>query len=156
LIENKENHKWGSKFPFGCGEEVGSMSILYVIKEKLNPQDREARGKFYLQSKIRGHKSYKSIIKSAMRNTTLNVNELDMALTIWFEEGVRALSKGFSVEAVGLGTFTVSIQSKGAETEDETTAANKESLKLNCRLNPETRELVNKFSLEKIDLNKTL
>jgi predicted histone-like DNA-binding protein len=132
------------------------MSILYSIREKLNPQHRDERGKFYLQAKIRGHKSHKNIIKSATRNTTLNEKELDMALTIWFEEVIRSLSDGFSVEAVGLGTFSVSIQSKGAETEDEATASNRKSLRLNFRLNPETRDLVNKFSLEKFDPDKTL
>jgi predicted histone-like DNA-binding protein len=132
------------------------MSVLYVIRQLLNPQDRGARPKFYLKAKIRGHKSHKDILQNAARNTTINPIELDMAVNAWFEEVVRALEDGFSVEVTDLGHFTVSIRSEGSDTEEEVSANKKKNIALKFIPSGKIRNTVNRFSLEKFNPNKTL
>jgi nucleoid DNA-binding protein len=125
------------------------MSILYVVEPIANPQDRLASPKFYLRAKIRGHKRHKDVITAAARNTTLNAKELDIAVATWFEEVVRSLADGFSVEVAGLGTFSLSIKSEGSDTEAEATASKKKQVAINYRTSPEIRDTANKFTLEK-------
>jgi nucleoid DNA-binding protein len=132
------------------------MSVLFVVAPIANPQNRAAAPKFYLRTKIRGHKTHKDILAGAARNTTINAKELDLGINAWFEEVVRSLGDGFSVEVAGLGTFSLSIKSKGSDTEAEATAAKKESMHINYMANPEIRNTVNRFSLEKFKPDGTL
>jgi nucleoid DNA-binding protein len=121
-----------------------------------NPQDRNAAPKYYLRTKIRGHKTHRDILAGAARNTTLNAKELDMGISAWFEEVVRSLGDGFSVEVAGLGTFSLSVKSKGSDTEAEATAAKRESLQIHYAANPEIRDTVNRFTMEKFMPDGTL
>ncbi len=125
------------------------MSILYVAAPKKNPLNPEAGEKFYLQSKIRGHKSHRNILNTAAKNISLNPKEIDTAVTAWLEAMQSALEDGFSVEVEGLGTFSTSIKSEGVATEAEATPAKIKSIALAFRPKPELHEKVNKFKLEK-------
>ena len=125
------------------------MSLLYVIAPKKNPQDLAAGEKFYLQSKIRGHKSHRNILTAASKNTTINPKEIDMAVSVWLDAMTTALADGFSVEVEGLGTFSTSIKSEGASSEAEATPAKVKKISLAFRPKPELFKQINDFKLEK-------
>lgn len=132
------------------------MSLLYVATPRKNPQDGNAPAKYYLQSKIRGHKKHKDILAAAAKNTTLSNKEVDMAVSAFFESLFESLSDGFSVEVESLGTFSTSIKSEGAASESEATAATVTNIGLAFRSKPEVYERVNKFKLEKYVPGSTL
>jgi nucleoid DNA-binding protein len=132
------------------------MSLLYVVTPIASPQDRAAAPKYYLRAKIRGHKTHKDILAGAARNTTFNAKELDVCVSAWFEEVVRSLGDGFSVEVADFGSFSLSLKSKGSDTEAEATAAKKEFVHINYTAHPDIRNTVNRFTLEKYKPEGTL
>ncbi|MDR3246507.1 MAG: HU family DNA-binding protein [Prevotellaceae bacterium] len=132
------------------------MSILFTVKKRKNPGNASAPEKFYLISKIRGHKKHKNILEDAARNITSSPKEVDLSVSAWSESVVRSLSDGFSVEVAEFGTFSVSIRSEGSDTEEDATVAKKESVQINFKASPELRDMVNRFHLEKFDPNKSL
>jgi predicted histone-like DNA-binding protein len=132
------------------------MSLLYVVTPKKNPQNAVAGEKFYLQSKIRGHKTHRNILETAAKNTTINKKEIDMAVSVWLDALMSALSDGFSVEVEGLGTFSTSIKSEGMTSEAEATPAKVRKISLAFRPKPEIYKQVNEFKLDKYVPGKTL
>ncbi len=132
------------------------MSLLYVVKAKRNPQNAAAGEKYYLQSKIRGHKSHKAMLNAASKNTTINPKEIDVAVSVWLDALKSALADGFSVEVEGFGTFSTSIKSEGSASESEATPAKLKSISLAFRPKPEMYYEVNKFTMEKYTPDGTL
>jgi len=125
------------------------MSLLYVAAPRTNPTNPLAPKKYYLQSKIRGHKSYRSILNTAAKNITANPKEIDLAVNAWLDAMFSALEDGFSVEMEGFGTFSTSIKSEGVATEEEATPAKLKNISMSFRVKPEVRQKVNNFKLEK-------
>jgi predicted histone-like DNA-binding protein len=132
------------------------LGILYVLRRLGNPGDKSAPKKYYLASKIRGHKRHKDVLEDAARNITSSPKEIDLAVSTWSEAIIRALSDGFSVEVADFGTFSTSIKSAGSDTEEDATAAKLESIQINFKPSTELRELINKINLEKFDPTKSL
>jgi len=132
------------------------MGLLYVTAAKRNPADSTAPVKYYLQSKIRGRKTYRNLLETAGKNTTINPKEIDLAVSAWLDALTGALADGFSVEVEGLGTFSTSIKSVGVLTEAEATVSKRKSISLIFRPKPEMRKKVNDFTLEKYTPGGTL
>jgi nucleoid DNA-binding protein len=132
------------------------MGILYTLRLIGNPGDASAPKKYFLLSKIRGHKRHKDILEDAARNITSSPKEIDLAISTWSEAITRGLSDGFSVEVADFGTFSTSIKSAGSDTEADATVAKLESIQINFKPSSELRALVNQFSLEKFDPSKSL
>jgi predicted histone-like DNA-binding protein len=132
------------------------MALLYTVVSRRNPIKPDEQPKFFLQSKIRGHKSHKEILAAAAKSTTLSPKEVDAAVSEWKDALFTALSEGFSVEVEGLGTFSTSIRSTGVETEAAAAPAKVTDIALAFRAKPEVYALVNSFKLEKFSADGTL
>jgi hypothetical protein len=58
------------------------MSILFTVQKRKNPGNPSALERFYLISKIRGHKKHKNVLEDAARNITSSPKEVDLSVSV--------------------------------------------------------------------------
>lgn len=132
------------------------MSLLYTVVQKGNPGKPTDAKKYFLQSKIRGSKSYQQVLTEAARNNALNAKEIDGGIYAFLQAMMSDLEDGFSVEIEGLGTFSISISSEGARTEPEATPLKVKEISVAFRPKSEVRKKISEFRLEKFVPGRTL
>lgn len=132
------------------------MSLLYTVVQRGNPGNPAAPKKYFLQSKIRGSKTYKQILAEAAKNNALNVKEIDNGVYAVLQALFANLEDGFSVEIEGLGTFSTSVSSEGTDLETDATPAKVKSITVAYRPKPEVHKAVNGYKLEKFVPDRTL
>jgi predicted histone-like DNA-binding protein len=98
------------------------MSLLYKIIKRLNPQNRAAAPKYYAEAVIRGKISYEEFLDAVCKDTTLNRDEVRMALNKSFKTILEFSKLGFNVHLDTLGHTRVSFRGEGKDTPEEVTA----------------------------------
>jgi nucleoid DNA-binding protein len=89
----------------------------------LNPQNRSAAPKYYLEAKSRGSIGIEELLDAICEDNTLNRDEARMALNIAFRKSGDFLRLGFNVDWGELGSMRTTLRSRGVDTEQEATAA---------------------------------
>jgi predicted histone-like DNA-binding protein len=97
------------------------MSLLYKIIKRFNPQNR-AVVKYYAEAIIRGKISFEDFLDAVCRDTTLNRDEVRMALNKSFQTLLEFSKMGFNVHLGMLGHTRVSMRGEGKDTPEEVTA----------------------------------
>jgi predicted histone-like DNA-binding protein len=110
------------------------MALFYNKVERGNPQDLKAPKKWYISLKTLGLVREKEIGKAMADETTLNPKEAEMALYQAEKVIAARLLDGHTVELGELGSFRLTVNSKGADKEEEATAQN--ITKVNIRFTP--------------------
>ena len=93
--------------------------MKYVVQPKKNPQDREAPEKFYLVSKIVGNITFKEIAREIEKRSSLTRGDIENVLSNLVEVIPLFLRNGFSVSLDDFCSVHLTIQSDGADTEEE-------------------------------------
>lgn len=110
------------------------MSLFYNKVQRGNPSDPAAPKKWYVILKSVGHLEEKQVAKEIAEETTLNPKEAEMALYQFEKILLRALLDGKTVQLGELGSFQLTINSTGVDTEAEVGAQLIE--KVNLRFTP--------------------
>ncbi len=97
------------------------MSIQYRVVQKRNPQDPEAPQKFYVNAKSRGTVELEQLLESVSDATTIEPDEIRLAVYRVFQKTMEFLDMGFNVSYGDLGYFSVKVSSSGVDTEDKAT-----------------------------------
>lgn len=100
------------------------MPINYSIAMLVNPQDRDAAPKAYAKAQISGEMSLKTLAKEVANKCTVHYADVSGVLIASVETLLAALKEGKQVDFGELGKFRLQINSKGAPTADDFTAAN--------------------------------
>ncbi|MDR1155839.1 MAG: hypothetical protein LBL04_14125 [Bacteroidales bacterium] len=79
------------------------MSLLYRVIQRINPQNRGAAPKYYAEAVIRGKVSFEEFLDAVCRDTTLNRDEVRMALNKSFQTLLSFSKMGFNVHLDMLG-----------------------------------------------------
>ena len=93
--------------------------MKYVIQPKRNPQDDKAPKKFYLVAKSVGNITFKEIAREIEKRSSLTRGDIENVLTNLAEVLPLFLRNGFTVSLDDFCSVHLTIQSDGADTEEE-------------------------------------
>ena len=97
------------------------MSLYYNKIQRGNPSKPNEPKKWYLILKSIGRMTEKQVAKEIADETTLNPKEAEMAIYQFQKVLTKSLLDGKTVQLGELGTFQVTVKSKGVEKEAEVT-----------------------------------
>lgn len=109
------------------------MSVLYKKIQRSNPRDTSAAKKWYIVPNSVGQKSEKEIAEALTKNTTLNSGEATMAINELQSVIVDFLLDGYTVQMGDWGSFQITLNCEGADTEDVCTVDNIKSVNMRFR-----------------------
>ncbi len=98
------------------------MTLLYRKIQRVNPLDKEASRKWYPVVKSLGTLSEKEVAKRISDETTLNPKEAEMALAQLEKVLISGLLDGYTVKIGDWGSFQVTVNAEGVDSEKEVTA----------------------------------
>ena len=99
------------------------MTLLYKKIQRVNPLKKDEPRKWYPVVKSLGTLSEKEVAKRISDDTTLNPKEAEMALAQLEKVLVSGLLDGYTVKIGDWGTFQVTVNATGADTEKDATAS---------------------------------
>lgn len=99
------------------------MTLLYKKIQRVNPLKKDEPRKWYPVVKSLGTLSEKEVAKRISDETTLNPKEAEMALAQLEKVLISGLLDGYTVKIGDWGTFQVTVNATGADTEKEATAS---------------------------------
>ena len=110
------------------------MALFYNKVQRANPSNPDAPKKWYPVLKSIGRMTEKQVAKEIADETTLNPKEAEMAIYQFQKVLTKALLDGKTVQLGELGSFQLTIKSKGVDNESGVTASLVE--KINLRFSP--------------------
>lgn len=120
------------------------MPIFYNKVQKKNPSDKTAAPKWYLALRRVSMMKEKEVAKAIADETTLNPKEAEMALSQFQKVLSRALLNGHTVQLGDWGTFYLTLNSEGSETEAEVTPAKVKKINIRFLPGKELQESIDK------------
>ena len=90
---------------------------------RINPRDRESEPKFYAQARMSGEVSLREMCDRIQQSCTVTKADVHAVLVAMEDVFVDALKGGEIIRLGDLGTFRVSLSSKGSLTEKEYTSS---------------------------------
>ena len=100
-----------------------ARTVKYSVIPKINPRDRESEPKFYAQAKMSGEVSLREMCDRIQQSCTVTKADVHAVLVAMEDVFVDALKGGEIIRLGDLGTFRVSLSSKGSLTEKEYTSS---------------------------------
>lgn len=102
--------------------------MRYIVRGRKNPLDREAPEKYYCQARVLGTISLKDICADIAVSSSLTRGDVANTIMSFLDTIPKYLKMGYSVNLDELGTFRLSLNSKGSDTPDEVSPANVKSV----------------------------
>lgn len=96
--------------------------INFDVIQRRNPKDGTV--KFYSQAQTSEYMTLEDIAENISRECTVTVHDIKAVLSALEEQIIIALQAGRSVRFGDLGSFHVTLKSKGTDTKEEFTTAN--------------------------------
>ena len=100
-----------------------ARTVKYSVIPRINPRDRESEPKFYAQARMSGEVSLREMCDRIQQSCTVTKADVHAALVAMEDVFVDALKGGEIIRLGDLGTFRVSLSSKGSLTEKEYTSS---------------------------------
>lgn len=96
-----------------------ARTVKYSVIPRINPRDRETDPKYYAQVQSHGDVSLREMCERIQQSCTVTKADVHAVLVALEDVIVDALKGGEIIRLGDLGTFRVSLSSKGALTEKE-------------------------------------
>ncbi|MFV0268269.1 MAG: HU family DNA-binding protein [Draconibacterium sp.] len=122
------------------------MSILYSKIQRVNPRDPQADRKWYLVPNRVEQKTEKEIAEALSKNTTLSRGEASLVVDELQAVILNALLDGYSVQMGDWGSFQLTFNCTGTDTEAECTADKITSVNIRFRPGKQMKEALAKAS----------
>ena len=100
-----------------------ARTVKYSVIPRINPRDRESEPKFYAQARMSGEVSLREMCDRIQQSCTVTKADVNAVLVAMEDVFVDALKGGEIIRLGDLGTFRVSLSSKGSLTEKEYTSS---------------------------------
>jgi predicted histone-like DNA-binding protein len=110
------------------------MAVFYNKVQRKNPSDPNATPKWYPALRTTGMLKEKEVARQIADETTLNPKEAEMALSQLHKIMLRALHNGQSIQLGDWGSFHLTLNAEGSETEADVSAT--KVRKVNIRFSP--------------------
>ena len=96
-----------------------ARNVTYSVSPRINPRDKEAAPKYYGQVQASGDISLREMAERIQQSCTVHKSDVFAVLVALEDVITDALKSGEIVRLGDLGTFQISISSKGAVTEED-------------------------------------
>ncbi|WP_019949654.1 HU family DNA-binding protein [Hymenobacter aerophilus] len=106
------------------------MSIEYSLVERGNPGNSNSAKKWYAVARSQGETTVRDIASRINQMSTVSTIDVMAVLEAFFQTVPDELADGQIVRFGDFGSFSVSLQSDGADSEKEFTAANINNVKV--------------------------
>ena len=100
-----------------------ARTVKYSVIPRINPRDRESEPKFYAQARMSGEVSLREMCDRIQQSCTVTKADVHAVLVAMEDVFIDALKGGEIIRLGDLGTFRVSLSSKGSLTEKEYTSS---------------------------------
>ena len=100
-----------------------ARSVKYSVIPRINPRDRESEPKYYAQAKMSGEVTLREMCERIQQSCTVTKADVHAVLVSMEDVFVDALKGGEIIRLGDLGTFRISLSSKGSLTEKEYTSS---------------------------------
>jgi len=120
------------------------MALFYNKVQRKNPAKQNEPGKWYPVLRSVTQVTEKEVGKRIADETTLNAKEAEMAISQLLKVLKAELLAGNTVKLGDWGTFYLTVNSNGAETEQAVTAALIKQVNINFLAGDELREALDK------------
>lgn len=127
------------------------MSILIKPVQRTNPGKPDAAKKWYLVQNSTGLVDEATVADLLAEETTLNPMEAMLAVRQLRKIVVRLLKDGHSVHLGNMGTLSVTLSSRGADTKEELTVAHIQKVNIHFQPNAEVDAQLQKVEFLRID-----
>jgi len=134
-----ESHR---TYPFNPENKGKTIAIIYDKVAKKSPQDKSV--KWYASVKTIKQVDDKEVARLIADETTLNPKEAEMAIAQLEKVKLNLLKGGYSVKMGDWASFSVSVNSRGVEKQEEVSANLIEKVNVNCRFSPSFKERLGK------------
>ena len=96
-----------------------ARTVTYSVTPRLNPRDKEAPAKYYARAQANGDVSIREMSERIQQSCTVTKADVQAVLVALEDVIIDALKSGEIVRLGDLGTFQISLSSKGAVTEED-------------------------------------
>ena len=125
-----------------------TMPVLYHAIGRKDPRFPIGPVKYYASAKARGKITLKELAKKIAATSSLSAGDTYGVLTQMQDQVSELLGEGFIVD-IGLGTFVITLDSKGENAPLEVNDDSIEGNRLNFRPNKEMKDDLNTIEYEK-------
>ena len=101
-----------------------ARSIQYSVSQRVDPREPEVAGKFYAQAQAKGIANLEELAEKISYSTTMTRGDVKGVLAALEDEISERLLNGEIVQLGDVGTFRVTLQSKGAVSAEDFYASN--------------------------------
>ncbi len=119
------------------------MAIVYTKIQRINPQNPEADKKWFITPKRLALKTVKEVAECVSKNTTLSRGEVALVIDELQDTIKNYLLDGYTVQMGDWGSFLLTLNCEGAETELDCTSDKIQSVNIRFRPGSELRQAVN-------------
>ncbi len=123
------------------------MAVFFNKVEKSNPLKPNEPKKWYASLRTVSQISEKEVAKLISDETTMNRKEAEMALDQFQKILLRLLLDGHSVQLGDWGSFRLTCNSEGSNTQSEVTASNIKNLNIRFTPGKDLKEAIQKATL---------
>ncbi|MGQ1946117.1 HU family DNA-binding protein [Geofilum sp. OHC36d9] len=127
------------------------MSLFYNKIQRKNPRNPEEPAKWYLSLRSTGLVKEEEVAKRIADETTLNPKEAEMSLAQLEKVLIQALLNGQTVQLGTWGSFYLTLNSEGVESEDEVSASQVKKINLRFSAGKSIKEAIAKASFKDVD-----
>ena len=110
-----------------------ARNVTYSVSPRINPRDKEAAPKYYGHVQASGDISLREMAERIQSTCTVHKSDVFAVLVALEDVITEALKSGEIVRLGDLGTFQISISSKGAATEEDYTDSLIKKARINFR-----------------------
>ncbi len=125
------------------------MSILYKPIPKKNPQNPDDPIKFYPQAIKRNTVSLDHLSQAVARESTVSKADCYAVIISLVDQIEAELKNGNNVKLKGLGTFSIRVKGKPADTADALTSKDIEKISISYRAESSLRTRMGEAEFEK-------
>jgi len=122
------------------------MTVSYKVVEKKHPFDASLPNKFYARAVSNGDTDLESLAEIISTQCTVTSTDCIAVLNSLEEGVIRELKQGRIVKLGKLGSFQISISSKGVETKEEVNASAIKKAKIIFRPTKKMRSFLSSLS----------
>ena len=132
-----------------------ARNVTYSVSPRINPRDKEAAPKFYGQVQASGDISIREMAERIQANCTVTKADVYAVLVALEDVIIDALKGGEIVRLGDLGSFQISISSKGAETEKDSSDSLIKKARINFRPGTALAGMLTTLSFSKVAVKYT-
>ena len=129
-----------------------SRSVTYSVVPRLNPRDKDASPKYYAQAQARGDVSLRDMAARIQATCTVHKSDVYAVLVALEDVVAEAIQNGEIVRLGDLCTLQVSLNGKGALTEEDYNTALIQRAKINFRPGKVLSEALGSLNFTKVNI----